>query len=84
MFILSSTLIIVIYIIFCNTNQFMIFKGGGRNFSVLMALLQFPAFLLVEVRLREGKALGSEAGKVLGYGICYEQRREVEQGLCCI
>jgi hypothetical protein len=29
--------------------------------------------LVVEVRLREGKALGSEKGKGLGCGVCFEQ-----------
>jgi hypothetical protein len=36
--------------------------------------------LLVNVYLRKGKALGSEKGKGLGCGLCYEQRREVEHG----
>jgi hypothetical protein len=30
--------------------------------------------------LREGKSLGSEEGKALESGICFEQREEVEQG----
>jgi hypothetical protein len=30
----------------------------------------------MEVRLREGKVVGSEKGKALGCGLCYEQRRE--------
>jgi hypothetical protein len=38
----------------------------------------------VYVYLREGKALGSEKGKVLGYRLCYEQRREVEPELYCV
>jgi hypothetical protein len=32
-------------------------------------------FPLPEVRLRKGKALGSEKGKGLGCGLFYEQRR---------
>jgi hypothetical protein len=31
--------------------------------------------------LKEVKTLGSEKGKWLGYGLYYEQRREVEPGL---
>jgi hypothetical protein len=34
-----------------------------------------PLALLVEVSLREGKALGSEEGSRL----CYEQRKEIER-----
>jgi hypothetical protein len=43
---------------------------------------QCPLVLLVEVRLREGKALGSEKGKALGSGLCYEQRKA--EALLCI
>jgi hypothetical protein len=35
------------------------------------------------VHLREGKTLGSEEGKGLGSRLCYEQRKEFEQGLYC-
>jgi hypothetical protein len=41
---------------------------------------QCPFVLLVEKRLREGKALGSEEGKGLGRGACYEKRNEAEGG----
>jgi hypothetical protein len=43
-----------------------VFKGGGEGISGS------------EVRLGEGKALGSEKGKDLGSGLCYEYRREIE------
>jgi hypothetical protein len=33
---------------------------------------------MVVVRLRKGKALGSEMGRGLRNGLCYEQRRDVE------
>jgi hypothetical protein len=39
---------------------------------------------LVEVRLREGKALGSEKGKGLESGLCCYYGREVEAGLYCV
>jgi hypothetical protein len=44
---------------------------------------QCPLVFLKEVRSREGKAVGSEEGKVLGSGHHCEQRREVEPGFCC-
>jgi hypothetical protein len=37
---------------------------------------QFLLFLLVEARLRQGKALGSDEGKASGSGLRYEHRRE--------
>jgi hypothetical protein len=37
-------------------------------------------FLLVEVYLRGGKALGSQEGKVLGNGLCYDEKKDVERG----
>jgi hypothetical protein len=40
-----------------------------------------PLALLVHVRLRRGKAVGSEEGKKLGSRFYYEQMKEVEQGL---
>jgi hypothetical protein len=40
-----------------------------KNFPVLKAPRQCPLVLLIEVRLTEGKALGSEEGKVLGCGL---------------
>jgi hypothetical protein len=42
----------------------------------LEVLRQHPPNLLVEVRSREGKALGSEEGKLLGSGLCCHQRTE--------
>jgi hypothetical protein len=30
--------------------------------------------------LKEGKALGTEEGKELASGLCYEQRKGVEEG----
>jgi hypothetical protein len=42
---------------------------------------QCPLILRVDVRLREGKVLGNEKGKGLGCELCYEQRKEVKQGL---
>jgi hypothetical protein len=52
--------------------------------SVLKVLSQCPHILLVEVSFTEGKALGCEKGNVLGFGLCYEQRREVLPGLYCL
>jgi hypothetical protein len=50
------------------------FKGRGhRNCPGLKVPRQCPLILLVEVRLREGKALGSEKGEGLKCGLCYEQ-----------
>jgi hypothetical protein len=47
-------------------------NGGKKIFSpVLKVPRQCPHALLVEVRLREGKAYGSENGKRLGCGLCY-------------
>jgi hypothetical protein len=40
--------------------------------------------LLVEISLREGKSVGLEKGKVLGCGLFYDQRREVEPGFSCV
>jgi hypothetical protein len=34
--------------------------------------------------LRDGKALESEKDEGLGCGLCYEQRRGVQQGLYCV
>jgi hypothetical protein len=42
---------------------------------------QCPLVLLVEIRLKDGKALGSGKVQVSGYGICYEQRREFWDGI---
>jgi hypothetical protein len=50
---------------------------GGEIFPALKVPSQCPLSLLFKVRLREGKALGSETGKVLGCGLYSEQRSEV-------
>jgi hypothetical protein len=42
-----------------------IFNGVQKHFSALKVPRQCPLFLLVEIRLREGKALESEKGKEL-------------------
>jgi hypothetical protein len=55
----------------------------NNNFRALKVPRQCPLVLLVEVHLREGKALGSEKAKVLESGLC-EARRKVEQGLHCV
>jgi hypothetical protein len=61
------------------------FNGGkGRSISYSPALkLPRPCslILLVNVSLREGKAVGSEKGKVLWCELCYEQRRSIEPRL---
>jgi hypothetical protein len=57
---------------------------GQNIFLALKVPMYCPFVLLVEVCLREDKALGSEKGKDLGSGICYERQREFEQGLYCI
>jgi hypothetical protein len=60
-------------------------KGGARIFSpVLKVPRQCPFVPLIEVCLKKGETLGKEEGKVLGCGIWYEQRREVEPGLYCL
>jgi hypothetical protein len=46
--------------------------------------MQCPFILPTEVRLRKGKAIGSEEGKELGNGLRYEQRKETKQGLYCV
>jgi hypothetical protein len=56
----------------------------AEHFPVFKAPRQCPLVLLVEEYLREGKALGSEKGKVLGSGHCYEQSREDEEGIYCV
>jgi hypothetical protein len=45
---------------------------------------QCPLVFLVDVSLREGKAVGSEKGKVLGSGLCYEQGKETAWALLCV
>jgi hypothetical protein len=58
--------------------------GGQKSFPALKVLRQCPLVLLVEVSLTLGKDLKNEKGKVLGFGLSYEQRREVEQRLYCL
>jgi hypothetical protein len=41
---------------------------------------QCPLVLVVDVRLREGKSVGSEEGKGLGSGLCREQRNKLSRG----
>jgi hypothetical protein len=55
---------------FKRTNFFLAFYGPSHH----------PLFLLVEARLRRGKALGGEKGKGLGCGYCHEERRKFERG----
>jgi hypothetical protein len=59
------------------------FGGVGKKYfyPVLKAPRQCPLVILVEVHLREGKALGSQK-VVLGI-LCYEQKKEVEPGFYC-
>lgn len=45
--------------------------------SVFKVSRQYLFFILVRVRMMEGKDLGSEKGKDLGSGVCYVQRREI-------
>jgi hypothetical protein len=58
-----------------------IFGGAAQNFSILQSFNAVPFVVLVELCLIKGKALGSEDGKALGSGICYEQRKEIEQNI---
>jgi hypothetical protein len=48
------------------------FKGGQKHFPALKVPRQCPLALLVEVCLRESKALGSEKVKLLGSGLFSE------------
>jgi hypothetical protein len=53
---------------------------GEENFLTLNFPKQCPLVLLLEVYLRQGKALGSEKDKALERaGLCFGQRREVVQ-----
>jgi hypothetical protein len=62
-----------------------ILRGEGlKNCSALKVLRQCPPVLLVKVLFREGKALTNEKDNGLGNELCYEQRKEVEQGLFCL
>lgn len=47
-------------------------KKGDKYVPALQVPRQCTFVLLVYVYLWEGKALGSEKGKALGYRICYE------------
>lgn len=55
------------------------FRRGRHSFFSLKVPRQCHFVLLVEVQLREGKTLGSEARKGLGTGLCHEHRNEIEQ-----
>jgi hypothetical protein len=65
-------------------NRIKIWGGEKFYFSALKVPRQCPFVLLVEIRLREGKALVGEEGKALGSGLCCEPRKKVELGLYCI
>jgi hypothetical protein len=52
--------------------------GRQKSFHKLKVPRQCPIFLLVEVRLKEGKVLGSEEGKGLGSGVYCEQRKQMD------
>jgi hypothetical protein len=54
-----------------------------KNVPALKVPRLYPLVLLVEVRLRPGKALGSEKCSGLGCGLCCEQRRGVGEALYC-
>jgi hypothetical protein len=58
--------------------------GGTEKCSAFRVSKECLLVLLVDVPLREGKALGSEESKVFGNGLCYEQTKEFEQGVYCI
>jgi hypothetical protein len=58
--------------------------GGDKSVSICKISRLCPVVLWTDLRLREGEALGSEEGKMLGSGFHEEQRKRVEQGLCCI
>jgi hypothetical protein len=55
----------------------MLYLGGGVR-------RQYQLVFLVEVRLWEGKALGSEKGKGLGSAFLFVMRREVWLRLYCV
>jgi hypothetical protein len=62
-------------------DSYVLFRGE----SVFIGLRgQCPLDLLLEVLMGKDKALGSEEAKHIGYGLSYEQRREVELWLYCI
>jgi hypothetical protein len=52
------------------------FTGEAETLSALKVSRQCPLFLVVRTGWREGEVLGSE--------LCYELRKEVEQGLRCV
>jgi hypothetical protein len=54
---------------------------GEQNLPALKVPRQYLLILLVKVGQREGKALRSEDSQVMGSGLSYEQRKEVEQDL---
>jgi hypothetical protein len=58
----------------------LILRGDRNMIPTLNVPVQCLFVLLVSVRSGEDKALGSENGDGSGCGLCYEQRREIEQG----
>jgi hypothetical protein len=62
----------------CAVTTFSLGRKGKTNFPPLKICRQCPVFPVVERCLREGKSLGSEKGKGLGCGNCYEHRTEAE------
>jgi hypothetical protein len=53
---------------------------GGQKILALKVPRQCPFVPLVDVPLRQSKISGGEKDKEFGCGLCYEQRREFEQG----
>jgi hypothetical protein len=53
---------------------------GQNNFPALKVHRHRPPVLLVEVYLKEGKALGSEKGKGLRIELCCDRRKERKKG----
>jgi hypothetical protein len=51
-----------------------------KHSPTLKVFSQYPLAILLQESLREGKALGSEEGKVLSKRLCCEQSKEAEQG----
>jgi hypothetical protein len=59
-------------------------KGGQKTVLALKVPRQCSLVLLVEVHLKEGKALGNEGGTGIGSGCCLEHNTEFEHDLYCI
>jgi hypothetical protein len=60
-----------------------IFRGEVKIFAAFGVSEQYTV-VLVEICLRQGKALGRENGKMLGSGLRYEQRRKYKPRLCSV